>query len=168
MALRMLAFAIAGVIEHRRRRRCPAERLVVTDIDPASRGIGLALGQHRHGRVITMQAFGRHDMRRDEAQHRIERGATRSHGVGHRREADRHAFQSIAPGLPVQRLMLAELLEQDHRQEAWACPAPGDRLERGRRLADLLAIPAGVLFSYGFDRLRLARDHFQGAGHILA
>jgi hypothetical protein len=37
----------------------------------------------------------------DKSQHRIERRAARSHGVGHGREADRHAFQSIALGLPV-------------------------------------------------------------------
>lgn len=69
------------------------------------------LGQDRHGRVIAVQAFGRHDMGLDPSQHRIERGAARPHDIGHRREADRHAFQSIAPGLPVQGLMLTELLE---------------------------------------------------------
>ena len=36
MALRMLAFAVAGVIEHCRRRRCPTEWRVIADIDPAS------------------------------------------------------------------------------------------------------------------------------------
>ena len=91
----------------------------------------------------------------DPPEHRVERGAARSDGVGHRRQADRHAFACIALGLPVQRLMLAELLEQDHRQEAWAGPAPGDHMERGRRLTDLLAIPAAELFPYRFDHLPL-------------
>ena len=104
----------------------------------------------------------------DPPEHRVERGAARSDGVGHRRQADRHAFACIALGLPVQRLMLAELLEQDHRQEAWAGPAPGDHMERGRRLTDLLAIPAAELFPYRFDHLPLPRDHLQCRGHILA
>ena len=44
MALRVLAFAVAGVIEQRRRRRRPTEWHVISDIDPASAGIGLAFG----------------------------------------------------------------------------------------------------------------------------
>jgi hypothetical protein len=104
----------------------------------------------------------------DPPEHRVERGAARSDGVGHRRQADRHAFACIALGLPVQRLMLAELLEQDHRQKARAGPAPGDHMERGRRLADLLAIPTGELFPYRFDHLPLPRDHLQCPRHILA
>jgi hypothetical protein len=59
MTLRMLALAVAGVIEHRRRRRCPTEWRVIADINPASAGIGLAFGQDRHRGVITVQAFGR-------------------------------------------------------------------------------------------------------------
>src|SRR6202162_1014778 len=64
--------------------------------------------------------------------------------------------------------MLAELLEQDHRQRPGPGPAPGDHMERGRRLADLLAIPTGELFPYRFDHLPLPRDHLQRPGHILA
>jgi hypothetical protein len=125
MALRVFAFAVAGVIEHRRRRTLAPEWPIVTHIDPTSPRIGLAFGQDRHGRIVAMQAFGRHDMRLDESQHRIERRTARPYGIGHRREADRHAFQNIAPGLPVQGLMLAELLEQDHRQQTGARPSPG-------------------------------------------
>ena len=168
MALRMLAFAVAGVIEHRRRRRCPTEWLVIPDIDPTSAGIGLAFGQDRHRGVIAMQAFRRQNMGLDKPQHRIQRHAARPHGVGHRRQADRHTFPSIALGLPVQRLMLAELLEQDHRQQIGPSPSPGDHMERGRRLADLLTILAGELLPHRFDHLPLARDRFQGPGHVLA
>ena len=71
-----------------------------------------------------MQALGRHDMGFDQAQQRIERGADRAHGVGHRRQRDRHAFQGVALGLAVQRLMLAELLEHDHGQQARPGPCP--------------------------------------------
>jgi hypothetical protein len=39
--------------------------------------------------------------------------------------------------------VLAILLEEKHRQQAGARPAAGRDVERRRRLADLLAIPAG-------------------------
>ena len=127
MRLRMLAPAIARVVEHRRGRPDAAERLVVANINPAPPGIGFALGQNRHGRIVAMQALGRHDMGFDKAKERIERRADRAHRVGHGRQRDRHAFQRIALGLTVQRLMLAELLEHDHRQQARPRPAPRDR-----------------------------------------
>jgi hypothetical protein len=44
-----------------------------------------------------------------------ERGGTRAYLVGQRRQAELDAFTGIALGLPVKRLMLGELLEQDHR-----------------------------------------------------
>ena len=164
----MLALAVAVVIEHHRRRRCPTERPVIADVDPTSSRIGLAFGQNRHGGVVAMQAFGRHDMRFDPPQNWIEGRAARSHGVGYGREADRNAFQGIALGLSVQGLMLAELLKQDHRQQVGAGPSPRDHVEGRRCLADLLAIPAGELLPHGFDHLPLARDRFQGPGDILA
>src|SRR6516225_11868783 len=44
MCLRMLAATVARVIEHRRR-RCPAAKgSIITDINPTSSSIGLALG----------------------------------------------------------------------------------------------------------------------------
>ena len=167
MALRMLAFAVARVIEHRRRRRCPTEWRVISDIDPTSADIGLAFGQDRHRGVITVQALSRQNMRLDKPQYWAQRHAARPHGVRHRRQADRHAFPSIALGLPVQGLMLAELLEQDHGQQIGARPSPWDHMEGGRRLADLLTVLAGELLPYRFDHLPLARDRFQGPGHVL-
>lgn len=50
--------------------------------------------------------------------------------------------------LPVQRDVLAELVAQDHRQKARTCPAPGDDMERCRRLADLLTVAAAELFAH--------------------
>src|SRR3981189_1151692 len=95
-------------------------------------------------------------------------GAAGSHQVGQGREAERHAFLGIAFGLAVQRLMLPELLEQDHRQQAGAGPAARDHVERRRRLADLLAVPAGELLADVLDHLPLPRDHLQRLGDILA
>jgi len=84
MALRMLAFAVSGVIEHRRRWRCPTEWRVISDIDPTSAGIGLAFGQDRHRGVITVQALSRQNVHLDKPQHRVQRHAARPHGVRHR------------------------------------------------------------------------------------
>ena len=123
MGLRMLALPIARVVEHRRGRPGAAERPVVANIDPAAPGVGLALRQHRHGRVVPMQTLGRHHMGLDQATQRIERRADGAHRVGHGRQRDRRAFERIALGLTVQRLMLSELLEHDHRQQARARPA---------------------------------------------
>ena len=40
-------------------------------------------------------------------------------------------------------------------------------MERRRRLADLLAVPAGELLPHRLDYLPLARDHFQGLRYVL-
>ena len=92
----------------------------------------------------------------------------RSHRVGHGRQRDRHALQRVTLGLPVQRLMLAELLEQDHRQQAWARPASRDHMEWRRRLADLLAVPARELLPHRLDHFPLTRHQFQRPGHVFA
>ena len=168
MRLRMLAPAVARVVEHRRRRTGSAKRPVVPHINPASPRVGLSLGQDRHGRIIGMKALGRHDMGFDQAQQGIKRRADRSHRIGHGRQRDRHAFESVALGLTVQRLMLAELLEHDHRQQARAGPSPRDGMERRRRLADLLAVAAGELLPHRLDHLPLTRQRFQRPRHVLA
>ena len=115
-----------------------------------------------------MQALGRHDVGFDKTEERIERRADRAHRVGHGRESDRHAFQGVALGLAVQRLMLTKLLEHDHGQQAGTRPSPGDGVEGCGRLADLLAVSAGELLPDGLDHLPLARLRFQRPGHVLA
>ena len=98
----------------------------------------------------------------------IKRRANRPHGIGHGRQGDRHAFQSVTLSLTVQGLMLTELLEHDHGQEARPRPSPGDDMEWRRRLRDLLAVAAGELLPHGLDHLPLARLCFQRPGHVLA
>ncbi len=115
-----------------------------------------------------MQPLGGKDMRLDQTPQRIERRADRADGVGHGRQGNRRAFERIALGLTVQRLMLAELFEGDHRQKARPRPAARDDMERRRGLRDLLAVP-----QVNFSRTVSTTFHWRGvvssvAGHILA
>ena len=115
-----------------------------------------------------MQALCGHDVGLHQAQKRLQHRAGRAHGVGCGGETDRHTFQGVSLDLPVQRLMLAELLEQDHRQQAGPGPASGDHVERRRRLADLLTVAAAELLPHGLDHLPGSWNHLQGLGHVLA
>ena len=168
MALGVLAGAVAGVIEHGRRRRRAAERAVVADIGPQSAGDGLALGQDRHRGVIAMQALGRQHMGFDQAIERLQHAGAGPDLIGQGRQAHLDTLTGEAFALPVERLVLAELLEQDHGQQARSGPAPRDRMERCRWLGDLLAFPAGEFLPHRLDYLPLARNAFQGLGDGLA
>ena len=164
----MFAGSIARVVKHRRRRYRTAERAIVAHINPTSSGVGLALGQNRNGSVVAVQAFGREDVRFQTPQQRFERRAAGPDLVGQGRQAEWNALLGVAFGLAVERLMLPELLEQDHRQQAGAGPASGNHMERRRGLADLLAVPAAKLLADMLDHLPLARDRFQRLGDVLA
>ena len=74
----------------------------------------------------------------------------------------------VALGLPVERLMLAKLLEQHHRQQAGSGPAPRDHVEGRWRLVDLLAVPATELLTDVLDHLPRFRDDLQRLGNVLA
>lgn len=113
-----------------------------------------------------MKTFGGQNMRFDTPQERLQRRAHRADRIGHRRQRDRHAFELIAITLPVQRLMLAKFLEHDHGQKTGTGPTSRHGMERGWRLADLLAVPATELLAYRFDDLPLPGHAFQSAGHV--
>jgi len=164
----MIAGPIPRVAEQRCRRVQTAERPVVADIDPGPAFVGLAFGKHRHRRVVAMQAFGRQHMGRNEVVQRAQRHRAGAHLVGQGGQAEVDAFARIAVALAVQRLVLPVLLEDDRRQQVGASPATGHRVERHRRLADLLAVPAGELLAHRLDDLPLARNNLQGLGDVLA
>ena len=115
MRLRVLAPPVARVTEDRGWRPGAAERLVVANVNPKPAGVGPAFHQHRHCRVVAMQAIGRHDMHLDETPEGIEGRANGAYGVRHGPKGDRRALERVALRLPVQRLVLSELLEHDHR-----------------------------------------------------
>jgi hypothetical protein len=100
----------------------------------------------------------------DRAQH----GRAGADMIGQGRDVEVDAFTGVGFALPVQRLMLAVLGVQDHRQEARPDMAAWDDVERRRRLRDLLARPAGELLAHGLDHLPLPRHHLQGLGDRLA
>jgi hypothetical protein len=66
MLLGMDAGSIRRVEEHRSRRRLAAEGMVVTHVGPNPPGTAVALGQHRHGGVVAMNALGGKDVGLDQ------------------------------------------------------------------------------------------------------
>ena len=64
-----------------------------------------------------MQPLGGEHMGLEEFVQRLQCSCSGADLVGQRRQAQRHAFPGIALGLPVQRLVLAELLEQHHCEQ---------------------------------------------------
>ena len=63
-----------------------------------------------------MQSLGGKDMGLDQRMDWLQGRSTRADLIGKRRQAEVDALTGIALTLPVERLMLGELLEQDHRQ----------------------------------------------------
>ena len=104
----------------------------------------------------------------DQCVQRTQRRGAGAHLVGQRRQAQRDALARVALALSVQRLMLAELLEQDHRQKARSGKAARRDMERCRRLGDRFAPPAGKPFANRLDYLPLARDDLERLRHVLA
>src|SRR5438309_1328786 len=96
-----------------------------------------------------------------------EHGAA-AHLVGQRRHAEIDALARVALGLPIERLVLPVLLEQDHGEQARPGKAARQHRKRRRRLADLLAVPAGELLAYDLYDLPLPRHDLETFGHVLA
>jgi len=115
-----------------------------------------------------MQALGRQHMGFDQAIERLQHAGAGPDLVGQGRQAHLDTLTGEAFTLPIERLVLAKLLEQDHGQEARPSPAPRDRMKRCRWLRDLLAFPAGEFLPHRLDYLPLARNAFQGLRDGLA
>ena len=101
----------------------------------------------------------------------MERGESSNPGtdmVGQGGDVEIDAFPGVAFALPVERLVLPILLEQDHRQQAGADSGTRDDVEGSRRLRELLAIPAGELLAHGLPHKPAARDDVEGLGNHLA
>src|SRR6266404_951954 len=99
------------------------------------------LGQHRHRGLVAVYAIAGKHMRADQLVERAQESSAGPDLVSQGRDAEIDTLARVTLGLPVERLMLAILLEQDHGEQAWARKAARQHVERRRRLADLLAIP---------------------------
>ena len=100
----VIARTIPRVAEQRRRRVRAGERHVVANVDPGPPGIGLALGQHRHGRIVAVQTLRSHHVGLDKLVQRLRCYGARTHLVGQGRDAEIDPFPGVAVPLPVQGL----------------------------------------------------------------
>ncbi|MGY4297849.1 hypothetical protein ACVWXN_005944 [Bradyrhizobium sp. i1.4.4] len=115
-----------------------------------------------------MQALGSKHMAFDQVEERHHGEGPVADLVGQRRQWQVDPLGLKARTLAIERDVHAELVEQNRRQQLWADEAARRRVERRRRLADLLAIAAGELLAHCLDDLEAARDLLQRLGHILA
>src|SRR5215831_10288929 len=126
------------------------------------------LGQYRHRRLVTMHALPSKHVSTDRLVERPQQDGAAAHLVGERRHAEIDALARVALGLPIERLMLAILLEQDHGEQARPGKAARQHRERRRRLADLLAVSAGELLPHGLHDLPPPRYRLERLCDILA
>ena len=115
-----------------------------------------------------MQPFSGEHVLFDPPSDRLEHGADCADSVGGGGQGDGYAFEGVAFAKPVERLMRAELLADEHGQKAETGPASGDDMERRRGLADRLTVTARELLADGLHHLPLTRDHLECGGDILA
>ena len=85
--------------------------------------------------------------------------------VGQRRGVDGNALAGERVALSVQRLVKHELRHQHARQQVRAGEAARDRVGRGRRLGDALAVAARHLLAHVLDDLPPPRLAFERAQH---
>jgi hypothetical protein len=86
--------------------------------------------------------------------------------MGRRRRLDALACKLLA--LPVERLVIGILVDQDHCQQARPGKAACDCVKRRLRLRYRLARPAAELLSHMLGHEPLPRDHVERLGDVLA
>lgn len=82
--------------------------------------------------VVAVDAFGGEYVPADPLGERAQHGRTGADMIGQSRDVEVNAFAGLGFALPVQRLMLAELGIEDHRQQARPDMAARDDVERCR------------------------------------
>ncbi len=103
----------------------------------------------------------------DQGMERLQDHGAGAHLIGQRRDAEINALAGITLALAVERLVLPELLEQDHGQQVRPGKAARRHMEGRRRLRDRLATPARELLAHRLDHLPSPRDDLQRLGNVL-
>jgi hypothetical protein len=168
MPLGMDGGAIGRVEVHRRRRIGAAKRLVVTHIDPKPAGPGLHLGEHWNSGVVAMDASASEHVRLDQLVERHQHRRAGTDMIRHGRERKLDPLAVILLALPIERLMIGVLRNQNHCQQARPGIAARDRMERRRRLRDRLARPAGELLAHVLGHEPSPWHHIERLGDVLA
>jgi hypothetical protein len=153
MPVGVLAVAVARVEEQRGRRVGAGERPIVPDISPYSANDTLVFGQHRHGRVVAVQAFGGEPVPADQLDERRQARRAGADPVCQGRHVERDALAGIGLALPVEGLVLAKLGVKDHRQRARPGPRAGDDVERPHGSSPWAEGPRGQNLIVAFLRL---------------
>src|SRR5579859_362247 len=148
-------------MEHRRWRILAAERTVVANVGPDATCDGLELCQHRHRRVIRMNALCAQNIVANGLNDRVERDHTGADPIGKRRLIDLHALARVSLALAIERQMQQELGDQHHREQTWSRKPAGNRTGWRRWLGDRLAIPTRELLAHVLDDLPAPRFAFQ-------
>ncbi len=104
----------------------------------------------------------------DQIMDRLRRYSTGPDLAGQSGKADLDAFLGVSLGLPVQRLVLAALLEEDHGEQVKFRPAPRRRAERGGPLVDPFAVLASERFADGLHDLPLPGNDLQRLSDVFA
>lgn len=123
------------------------ERLVIADIGPEPGGLRPALRQQRDRGVVPVQTSRGQDMLFDQGMDGRQCDRSVADQIGQGGEAELDPFASEALCLTVQRLVLPELLVDNHGDQTRACPAARDGVEGCRGLAGS-GIPSNRWQSY--------------------
>ena len=115
-----------------------------------------------------MNALGGEHVRLDQLVERHQRRRAGADMIGHGRDRQLDPLARILLALPIERLMIGVLVDQDHRQQARPGKAARDRMERRRRLRDRLAGPAAELLPHMLGHEPLPRHDIERLGDILA
>ena len=115
-----------------------------------------------------MQALAGEHVTADQFNQRRQARGAGADPVGQGRHVELDAFPGKRFALPVERLVLAKLGVQDHRQPARPGPRAGDDVKGCGRLGDPLAGPAGELLAHGLDHFPVPRHDLEGLGDVLA
>ena len=118
MVFRMLACTIGRVIEQRGRRCFAAERAIVAHIGPEPAGCAFSFREHRHGRVVTVNAFRAKNMLLDFVDERRQRRCGRADPAGERRDVEIDTFFRVDIALTVERKVRAIFGEQGNDLKA--------------------------------------------------